>query len=194
MNMKEKYLEKILKSITLIFLMIGTLMSLSGFSFMFEDVEASNINTNNGIQMPEMISIKDIEDINFRKYNPSREDYIVQTKKHIIARKKAEEERSKYWITHVKLTAYCSCYYCSEQWGTKTSTGKRCISGRTIAVDPNIIPYGSIVEIDGHKYVAEDCGGGVNGHHIDIYVDSHAETHLPQYNKKWHKIKVYYKK
>ena len=114
----------------------------------------------------------------------------VQTK---IESKKAQEEREKYWITHVRLTSYCGCYICSEEWGTQKSTGGYCKEGRTIAVDPTIIPYGSIVEIDGHKYVAEDCGGGVKGHHIDIYTEHHSDTYNPLYNRKNVEIKVYYK-
>ena len=43
----------------------------------------------------------------------------------------------------------------------------------TIAVDPDVIPLGSWVEIDGHTYHAEDVGGAVNGNHIDIYFNSH---------------------
>jgi 3D (Asp-Asp-Asp) domain-containing protein len=46
--------------------------------------------------------------------------------------------------------------------------------GRTIAVDPKVIPYGSRVEINGHVYVAEDCGGAIKNKRIDIYFDSHA--------------------
>jgi len=60
-----------------------------------------------------------------------------------------------------------------------TSTGVTAEVGRTVAVDPNVISYGSIIEIryaDGssHQYVAEDCGGGVKGNHIDIFVSDHS--------------------
>ena len=73
------------------------------------------------------------------------------------------------------LTAYCSCSRCSGGWGSKTATGTKCKEGRTIAVDPKKIPYGSTVVINGHEYVAEDCGGGIKGNHIDIYFNSHQE-------------------
>ena len=63
--------------------------------------------------------------------------------------------------------------------GTITSTGRKVKVGRTIAVDPNVIPYDSKVkvvcdeypEVNGH-YIAEDCGGAVQGKEIDIYVSS----------------------
>lgn len=75
-----------------------------------------------------------------------------------------------------KLTAYCPCRECSGGYGRHTATGKIAKSGRTIAVDPKVIPYGSRVMIDGHEYIAEDCGGAVKGHHIDIFFDTHEEV------------------
>jgi len=76
-----------------------------------------------------------------------------------------------------RITGYCPCYQCSEGWGRKTSTGATAQSNHTIAVDPNILPYGSKVMINGIVYTAEDRGGGVKGKHIDIFVDHHAQTH-----------------
>lgn len=73
-----------------------------------------------------------------------------------------------------KLTFYCGCTICSEQWGTQTATGTTAQEGRTIAVDPTVIPYGSKVHIDGFgDFIAEDCGGAIKGNHIDIYVADH---------------------
>lgn len=74
------------------------------------------------------------------------------------------------------VTAYCPCYECSEGWGNSTATGAIAKQGRTIAVDPKIIPYGTEVVIDGHTYVAEDCGGAIKGNKIDIYFETHEET------------------
>lgn len=73
-------------------------------------------------------------------------------------------------------TYYCPCYECSEGYGRKTATQTQAKSGRTIAVDPDVINLGSKVIIDGETYVAEDTGGCVNGDHIDIFVDTHDET------------------
>lgn len=41
-----------------------------------------------------------------------------------------------------------------------------------IAVDPNVIPLYSLVEIDGRTYQALDTGGDIKGHRIDILVES----------------------
>lgn len=73
-----------------------------------------------------------------------------------------------------KITAYCPCSQCNGPWsGGATSTGARATQGRTIAVDPRVIPYGSKVLIGGHEFIAEDCGGAIKGARIDLYLDSH---------------------
>ena len=75
-----------------------------------------------------------------------------------------------------KLTAYCPCTECSGKWGDMTATGVRAKENHTIAVDPTVIPYGTEVIINGHTYVAEDCGSAVKGNVIDIYFDTHEEV------------------
>ena len=73
-----------------------------------------------------------------------------------------------------ETTAYCSCKECSGCWGNQTSTGRTCIAGRTVAVDPSVIPYGTEVYIEGIGWrIAEDTGGGVGNKHIDVLVDTH---------------------
>nr|DAE92970.1 MAG TPA: lytic transglycosylase [Caudoviricetes sp.]DAV62791.1 MAG TPA: lytic transglycosylase [Caudoviricetes sp.] len=77
------------------------------------------------------------------------------------------------------LTAYCPRRCCCGKWASGyTATGTLATEGRTIAVDPKVIPYGSRVLLiwpDGtqHSYIAEDCGGGVNGNHIDVFFNDH---------------------
>lgn len=73
-----------------------------------------------------------------------------------------------------KLTAYCPCGECSEGHGYNTATQKIAKEERTIAVDPDIISYGSKVLIGDTVYIAEDCGGGVSGDHIDIFMEDHS--------------------
>lgn len=59
--------------------------------------------------------------------------------------------------------------------GLVTATGALVDQGKTIAVDPSIIPLGSTVIVkfpDGHKhkYLAEDTGGAIKGNRLDIFV------------------------
>ena len=57
-----------------------------------------------------------------------------------------------------------------------TSTGTTPKFG-TIAVDPSVIPYGTKVYIPrfGQTFIAEDCGGGIKGNRIDIFMNSESE-------------------
>lgn len=87
-----------------------------------------------------------------------------------------EPEPETISLGEYKLTAYCPCEHCSDGWGNNTSTGAIATQGRTIAVDPKVIPYGTKIVIDGHEYVAEDCGGAIKGNRIDVYFDNHQEA------------------
>ena len=73
-----------------------------------------------------------------------------------------------------KLTYYCACEICCDVETGITATGAPVVEGRTIAVDPRVIPYGTQVIIGGHIFTAEDCGGAIKENHIDIYVNDHA--------------------
>ncbi|MDD6796592.1 MAG: 3D domain-containing protein [Clostridiaceae bacterium] len=71
------------------------------------------------------------------------------------------------------LTLEATAYY----GGTLTCTGTipvRIPGGlSTVAVDPNVIPLGSKVYVDGYGYaVAADTGGDIKGNRIDLYMNS----------------------
>lgn len=78
-----------------------------------------------------------------------------------------------------KVTAYCMENYphiCNDGDSTQTSTGATPTVGRTVAVDPSVVPYGSEVIINGHTYLAEDCGGAIKGNRVDILFATHQEA------------------
>ena len=95
-----------------------------------------------------------------------------------IAELKSEEYEFIY------MGDFTLTHYCCERWehvcGTGngvTATGTQVTAGRTIAVDPYVIPYGSTVYIEGYGFrIAEDCGGGVKGNHIDVAVETHSQA------------------
>lgn len=98
------------------------------------------------------------------------------------------KEPEKVNIGEFILTAYCPCEICCEEYGENRpvdengnvivygSTGERLLQGVSIAVDPKVIGYGSNVEIDGKVYVAQDCGGAIDGNRIDVYFDNHEDA------------------
>lgn len=73
-----------------------------------------------------------------------------------------------------KLTAYCPCPKCCGKWADGvTYTGTEATPGRTVAVDPDVIPLGSTLHINGSAYVAEDIGGAIRGNRIDVFFPDH---------------------
>jgi 3D (Asp-Asp-Asp) domain-containing protein len=77
------------------------------------------------------------------------------------------------------ITAYCGeehHHICNDGDAEITSTGTKPKQGRTIAVDPDVIPYGAKVYINGEEYIAEDCGEAIKGNRIDIFFDSHQDA------------------
>lgn len=95
-------------------------------------------------------------------------------------------------IGNFTITYYCCEKYphiCNGGPPYKTASGTTPTPGRTIAVDPNVIPLGTHVVINGHEYVAEDTGGAINQNRIDIAVATHKEAlskgiqnNVPVYN------------
>ena len=88
-----------------------------------------------------------------------------------------EPEIKRISLGEFKITAYCPCSRCCGEFADGiTSTGTVATEGRTIAVDPSVIPYGSIVEIAGVEYIAEDCGGAIKQNKIDIFYNLHSDA------------------
>lgn len=75
-----------------------------------------------------------------------------------------------------KVTAYCACEKRCGKTDGITATGTKATQGRTIAVDPNVIPYGTEIILNGNTYVAEDCGGAIKGNRIDMFFDNHQDA------------------
>jgi 3D (Asp-Asp-Asp) domain-containing protein len=57
-----------------------------------------------------------------------------------------------------RITAY---WLGEDEFGYKSSTGKRLVSGKSCAVDPRLIPYGTTLLIEGKAYQAHDTGTAV---------------------------------
>lgn len=120
-------------------------------------------------------------DLETRKSNELASELDATTKsldeanRMISALKNTEYEL--IYIGEFKLTHYCTETYkhiCGTGDGT-TSTGTQVTAGRTIAVDPKVIPYNTHVYIEGYGWrVAEDTGGIIKDKHIDIAVETHS--------------------
>jgi len=67
-------------------------------------------------------------------------------------------ETPKQKTIKARITAY---WLGEDEFGYKSSTGKRLVSGKSCAVDPKIIPYGTTLLIEGKAYHAHDTGTAV---------------------------------
>lgn len=88
-------------------------------------------------------------------------------------------------IGEFKITAYgIDCVGCTGL--TKSGTVPQ--KGRTIAVDPTIIPLGSEVMFNGNVYIAEDIGGAIQGNVIDLFFGTEQES--INYGVQYHTVYV----
>lgn len=111
------------------------------------------------------------------------EPFIEKDKK--VAVIDSEKLKTDTWesIGEFKVTAYCSCSKCCGVWAENrpngtvyTASGEKAEAGKTIAVDTDVIPFGTEVKIGDTVYTAQDTGSAVKGNVIDIYFDSHEEA------------------
>lgn len=73
----------------------------------------------------------------------------------------------------VKATAYSSA---EPGVGSRAATGLTVRLGM-IAVDPQVIPLGSLLYVEGYGYgFAGDTGGAIHGNRVDLYMDTDAAT------------------
>ena len=83
-----------------------------------------------------------------------------------------------------QLLNYKSVIYCESTaytGGGVTATGSVPVRNpngiSTIAVDPRVIPLGSLVYVEGYgQAIAADTGGAINGNIVDVYVNSTDEA------------------
>ena len=113
------------------------------------------------------------ENEKLRQQNEAISDMIPAVTYQVPSRGTAERIRS---LGAFKIYHYCPCVKCCGKSDGITSTGARAREGRTIAVDPSVIPIGSEVIIDGETYIAEDTGASIRGNKIDVFVASHEKA------------------
>jgi len=105
-----------------------------------------------------------------------------------IVKLNGKNVKVKRMLSNVTLTAYSAGFASTgkskgdEGYGI-TSSGAVVKEGRTIAVDPRVIPIGWWVYIEGIGFRrAEDTGGAIKGKKIDVYYDS--EAHAEKFGRK----------
>lgn len=80
------------------------------------------------------------------------------------------------------VTAYCGCSECCGAYAegrgdvVTGAIGEPLTANYSVAVDPNIIPLGSTITINGQEYKAQDTGGAIQGNRLDMYFDNHEDA------------------
>ena len=105
---------------------------------------------------------------------PNHSKQIKQIQHSELKTKTSYYKKGNVYMTQGKRMQVGATAYCNDPI---TSTGTKPIVGRTIAVDPKIIPYGTRVYIPqfDRVFIAEDCGSAIKGHRIDIYMSTEAQ-------------------
>lgn len=146
-----------------------------------EDIILTDIPINGNVNIEFTSTIDNIMN-DFSIYNKKIEEQkVTETSNEVNAEDnvntktvaETEEATTSYKATYkMEATAYAG--------DTITATGVAPVRNpnglSTIAVDPSIIPLGSKVYIPGYgEAIAEDTGGAIKGHRIDLFLNSENE-------------------
>ncbi len=72
-----------------------------------------------------------------------------------------------------KITHYDACLECCGKTNGITASGVKATVNHTVAGD---FPFGTVLWVDGVRYVVEDRGGKIKGNRLDVFVSSHEEA------------------
>ncbi|MGO1919505.1 MAG: 3D domain-containing protein [Alkalibacterium gilvum] len=114
------------------------------------------------------------------KKQESKKQSTKQPNKSSSTVKETTEKESKPAKTTGRTLQVQATGYSTQQPGLSTHTRMGIdlrVNPRVIAVDPSVIPLGSMVEVEGKGvYIAGDTGGAINGNIIDIHFSTVAEA------------------
>ena len=123
-------------------------------------------------QLESQISPVEVTESSYSEENAKEEQVFDKEIKTLETANRGSCDRNWKSLGNFEITYYCKCEKCCGLSTGITATGTVVEEGRTIATDPDVIPMGTQVLIDGILYTAEGTGGHIQGSRIDIYVSS----------------------
>jgi 3D (Asp-Asp-Asp) domain-containing protein len=124
------------------------------------------------------LSINAIQQTEIKKVESLQSSPIfnaVETAPIVITPPKTEISAQTFEV--FTITAYCSCTKCCGKSDGITYSGLKAVEGVTIAADLNILPIGTVVEIEGiGRRIVQDKGGAIKGNRLDLYFQRHSDA------------------
>jgi len=100
---------------------------------------------------------------------PTKKEKVTQVKQEV---KPTKQELGNFNITFYDLSVESCGKNANDPAYGVTYSGVKAKQGTTVAVDPRVIPLGTLLYIEGLGYrIAQDIGGGIKGSRIDVFVD-----------------------
>ena len=122
-------------------------------------------------------TVQETKEIISERIETTRDKVTKATTKYKPATTTKKQTTSNPYIAN-NLGVFSLTFYTpyEDQWGYATSTGVQSSHLRTCAVDPTVIPLGSVILIEGDngmklELLACDIGGGIRGNKIDVFFD-----------------------
>lgn len=117
---------------------------------------------------------------------PKRETKASPTTTQQVIKEDEPSSLKEMTVTATAYTAYCEGCSGTTAYGINLRENPHM---KVIAVDPNIIPLGTKVWVEGYGYaIAGDTGGAIKGNKIDVFIPSHDQA--MQWGVKKVKIKI----
>lgn len=176
-----------LKTLYLLFLIANVFLIASVVNNDLYYVQASSVSEENAVSDTETVND---DEQNSTSSEESGNVESVETNAVPDETPSKTETTSESFQMDVKCTAYCSCAKCCGIYAKNrpvdeegnpiilTASGEKAQAGVTVGVDPDVIPLGAKVVINGHEYIAQDTGNPnvVKDNVIDVYFDDHDEA------------------
>lgn len=91
-------------------------------------------------------------------------------------------------VTTMLTTAYNGTFDMNGPWGAVAAWDGKPLHNGNVAVDPNVIPFGTYLYIDGYGPArAVDSGSAIFGDHIDLFFQE-SDLKVAEYGIQWHKV------